>query len=146
MYSIKKQIIQFIVMTIVGVLFNPMNILSYKLNDIYLSSVLFYSGLLMAANMIWSHEIVHYLSEGMFNVYIFVLGIILSVIISIFLLRNQLFVNDKQWLRRMIGHHSSALTSSSKIIDRTDNKKIKSLSKNIIETQTKEIDLMKSML
>jgi len=62
------------------------------------------------------------------------------------LLRNQLFVNDKQWLRRMIGHHSSALTSSNKIIDRTDNKKIKSLSKNIIETQTKEIDLMKSML
>ena len=66
--------------------------------------------------------------------------------ISIFLLRNQLFVDDKQWLRRMIGHHSSALTSSNKIIDRTDNKKIKSLSKNIIETQTKEIDLMKSML
>jgi uncharacterized protein (DUF305 family) len=63
-----------------------------------------------------------------------------------FLLRNQLFVNDKQWLIRMIGHHSSALTSSSKIIDRTDNKKIKSLSKNIIETQTKELDLMKSML
>ena len=45
------QIIMFIVMVIVGMLFNPMNILAYKLDHLYLSLTLFYGGLLMAANM-----------------------------------------------------------------------------------------------
>lgn len=150
MRSLKTQFIQFIVMTIVGILFNPMNILAYKLDHLYLSSILFYSGLLMASNMIWAHEIVSYMSENMsenmFNQYTFYFGILLSILISIFLLRNQLFVNDKQWLRRMIGHHSTALTSSNLIYNRTNNKEVKELAGNIIDTQTKEIDLMKSML
>lgn len=146
MHSLKTQFIQFIVMTIVGILFNPMNILAYKLDHLYLSTILFYSGLLMASNMIWAHEIVSYMSENMFNQYTFYFGILLSILISIFLLRNQLFVNDKQWLRRMIGHHSTALTSSNLIYNRTNNKEVKELAGNIIDTQTKEIDLMKSML
>lgn len=133
-------------MTFVGILFNPMNILAYKLNHIYLSTVLFYSGLLMAANMIWAHEIVLYLSENVFNFFIFAFGIILSILISVFLLRNQLFVGDKQWLRRMISHHSTALTSSNKIYNKTNNDKVKQLAGDIIDTQTKEIQLMQSML
>jgi hypothetical protein len=146
MHSLKTQIIQFIVMTFVGILFNPMNILAYKLNHLYLSTVLFYSGLLMAANMIWAHEIVLYLSENVFNFFIFAFGIILSILISVFLLRNQLFVGDKQWLRRMISHHSTALTSSNKIYNKTNNDKVKQLAGDIIDTQTKEIQLMQSML
>jgi hypothetical protein len=136
----------FFVMVIVGVLFNPMNILAYRINDLYSSLTLFYGGLLMASNMIWAHEIVHYLSMGHFDIRIFSIGIVLSVGISIFLLRKQLFVDDKQWLRRMISHHSTALTTSHIIYNKTNNPKLKKLSKEIIETQEKEIDLMKSML
>ena len=33
-------------MTIIGMLFNPMNILAYKFTDLYLSLTLFYGGLL----------------------------------------------------------------------------------------------------
>ena len=66
--------------------------------------------------------------------------------ISILLLRNQLFVNDKEWLKRMISHHSTALTTSHKIYKKTNNSKLKDLSKNIIDTQEKEIQLMKSMV
>ena len=73
-------------------------------------------------------------------------GIILSISVSILLLRKQLFVNDKQWLRRMISHHSTALTTSHKILNRTSNPKLKELAKEIIDTQEKEIQLMKSML
>ena len=142
----KKQIIMFIVMVIVGILFNPMNILAYRFSDLYISQTLFYGGVLMASNMIWAHEIVHYLSMGLFDIRIFSIGIVLSVGISIFLLRKQLFVDDKQWLRRMISHHSTALTTSHIIYNKTNNPKLKQLSKEIIETQEKEIHLMKSML
>jgi len=133
-------------MIIVGMLFNPMNILAYRINDLYISLTLFYGGLLMASNMIWAHEIVHYLSMGHFNTYVFLFGIILSVLVSILLLRRQLFVNDKQWLRRMISHHSTALTTSNKIYNKTNNPTLKKLANEIIDTQEREIQLMKSML
>jgi NhaP-type Na+/H+ and K+/H+ antiporter len=57
-----EQIILFIVMFFVGLLLNPMNILAYRLSDLYLSITLIYSALFMASNMLWSHQIVHYLS------------------------------------------------------------------------------------
>ena len=142
----KNQSIMFVIMVIVGMLFNPMNILAYRFSDLYISQTLFYGGLLMASNMMWAHEIVHYLSMGHFNSLIFFMGIILSFIVSFVLLRNQFIVDDKQWLKRMISHHSTALTTSNKIYERTSNPKIKVLSKEIINTQEREIELMKSML
>ena len=142
----KKQIIMFIVMIVIGMTLNPMNILAYRISDLYISTTLFYGGLLMASNMIWAHEIVHYLSMGHFNIIFFFIGIILSIIVSILLLRKQILVDDKQWLRRMISHHSTALTTSHKILNKTNNPKIKKLAKKIIVTQEQEIKLMKSML
>tara|TARA_B100001142_G_scaffold189776_1_gene188915 strand:+ start:1127 stop:1525 length:399 start_codon:yes stop_codon:yes gene_type:complete len=132
-------------MVIVGILFNPMNMLAYRFNDLYLSLTLFYGGLLMASNMIWSHELIHYFSMGHFNIKIFIIGIILSGI-CVLLLRNQFLVSDKEWLKRMISHHSTALTTSHKIKKNTKHKKIKELSNDIIEVQEKEITLMKSLL
>ena len=143
---LQHQMIMFIVMFFVGILFNPMNILAYRIDDLYLSLTLSYGGLLMASNMIWAHEIVHYLSMGHFNMTVFSIGIILSLFVSLFLLQQQLFVNDEQWLKRMISHHSTALTTSNIIYNRTNNPDIKKLSKEIIDTQEKEIQLMKSML
>ena len=137
--------ILFVVMVIVGMLFNPMNILAYRWPDLYISQTLFYGGLLMASNMMWVHEIVHYLSMGHFNMLIFSIGTLLSICISI-LLRQQILVDDKQWLRRMIPHHSTALTTSHKIYNKSTNPQIKKLAKEIIDTQEKEIKLMKSML
>ena len=142
----KGLIFMFIVMVIVGMLFNPMNILAYRFSDLYISLTLFYGGLLMASNMMWAHEIVHYLSMGHFNMLVFSVGIILSIIVSILLLRQQLLVDDNQWLRRMIPHHSTALTTTHKIYNKTNNPKIKKLAKEIIDTQEKEIQLMKSLL
>jgi len=142
----KTHIIMFIVMVIVGVLFNPMNVLAFRINDLYLSLTLFYGGLLMASNMIWAHEIVHYLSMGHFNKYVFLIGIVLSISFTILLLRKQFFVDEEQWLRRMISHHSTALTTSHIIYKKTKNEKVKQLAGDIIETQEKEILLMKSLL
>ena len=79
-------------MVLVGILFNPMNILANQFNDLYLSLTLFYGGLLMASNMIWSHEIINYLLSNHFNTKVFFIGVILSMF-SVYLLRNQVFVN-----------------------------------------------------
>ena len=144
--TLNSHIIMFIVMVLVGILFNPMNILAYRVEDLYLSKTLFYGGLLMASNMVWAHEIVHYISMGHINIRVFTIGILLSLCVSIFLLREQFMINDKQWLKRMISHHSTALTTSHIINKRTQNYKIKQLSNEIINTQEKEISLMKSML
>jgi len=133
-------------MIVVGVLFNPMNALAYRINDLYLSSTLFYGGILMASNMIWAHEIIHHLSMGHFNMKIFSIGILISILTTILLLRNQLFVDDEQWLRRMISHHSTALTTSHIIHDTTKNPAVQQLAREIIETQEREILLMKSMI
>jgi len=144
--SLTHHLIQFIVMIIVGILFNPMNVLAFRLSDLYLSLTLFYGGMLMASNMVWSHEIVHYLSMGHFNKNIFFIGIILSLLITFLLLRNQFLVDDTQWLKRMISHHSTALTTSHNIVKITKNKKLKKLARDIIDTQEKEIALMISMI
>ena len=142
----KFQIIMFIIMVIIGIFFNPMNILAYRFNDLYLSLTLFYGGLLMASNMIWAHEIIKYLNIGKINTIVLFIGIAMSISVSILLLREQLLVDDKQWLKRMISHHSTALTTSHKIYNKTKDPNIKKLSKQIIETQEKEIEQMKSML
>ena len=139
-------LITFITMVINGILFNPMNALAYKLNHLYLSLTLFYGGLLMASNMIWAHELIHYISMGHINIKTFIIGVLLSIIIVLVLLRNQLFVNDNEYLKRMISHHSTALTTSYIINKKTKDKKIKELSNNIINTQLKEIEIMKNLL
>ena len=136
----------FIIMIIVGISFNPMNILAYRFEDLYLSLTLLYGGILMASNMIWAHEIVHYFTYGHINIVVFFLGILLSILCSILLLRKQFIVNDNQWLRRMIPHHSTALTTSHKIYKKSNNSKIKQLALEIIKTQEREIKLMKNLL
>ena len=135
----------FIIMIITGIILNPMNVLLYRFSDLYMSQTLFYGGLLMASNMIWVHEIVHYLDVGHFNLNVFFIGIIMSMFVFI-LLRKQIAINDEQWLRRMISHHSTALTTSHNIYRKTNNIRIKQLANNIIHTQEREIKLMKSML
>lgn len=103
----------------------------------------------MASNMIWSHEIIHYLSMGHFNKKVFIIGIVLSLF-SVLLLRTQLFVDDKQWLKRMIGHHSTALTTTTRLLKNNNlfkyNSKLYRIAKSIVLNQKLEISYMKTML
>ena len=144
MDSPKFQIIQFIVMVIVGMAFNPMNALAYRTSDLYVSQTLFYGGLLMASNMIWSHEIVHLLTMRHLDIPRFFIGIGLSCI-CVYLLRSQFYVNDIQWLKRMISHHSTALTTSHRVAETSENPQIVSLANDIIRVQEQEITLMKQL-
>ena len=145
MNDLKYQSIMFVIMVFVGILFNAMNMLAFRFDDLYLSLTLFYGGLIMASNMIWAHEIIHFIYHGKMNKIIFAIGIILTIITT-FIIRSQIFVNDNQWLRRMISHHSTALTTSHKIKNKTQNPELKQLAEDIINTQEKEISQMKQLL
>ena len=140
------QCIQFIIMLIIAIVLNPMNVLLYQVEDFYFSLTLFYSGLFMVSNMMWAHEVIHYLYAGQINLIIFSIGIILAISTGLLLLRSQFLVNDKQWLKRMITHHSSAITTSKNIQKKTKSNKIKQLANEIIDTQLKEIQLMRKYL
>lgn len=140
-----NQLTTFIIMFIIGITLNPMNVLVFDITHIYASTTLIYSGLLMASNMIWAHEIVHYFQYKRFNATIFIVGILLSLV-SMVLLRFQTNVNGKEWLKRMITHHSTALTTSNQILNKTNDENIRNLARNIINTQNKEINIMKQMI
>ena len=136
-------------MIIIGMLFNPMSMLAYRLDHLYNSTTLFYGGIMMASNMVWGHQIVHYLQMGHFDTRIFLIGVAMSFLTAKFLLRGQLFVTTRQWLKRMIPHHSTALTTTNKLIEnevvRKDSKLYR-LAKDIIYNQEREILLMKTYL
>ena len=79
------------------------------------------------------------------NIKLLLIFSILSIML-VWMLRTQFLVGDNDWLKRMISHHSTALTTSHKILNRTNNSQIKELANDIIETQEREIKLMKSLL
>ena len=129
----------------IGLIFNAMNILANSYNDLYFSLTLLYSALFMASNMCLLEIVMYYNHTGIFPVMLFTFFLILSVVIAL-MLRQQFMVDDKQWLRRMIGHHSTAIQTSEKIKDRTKDPLIRDLATDIIRTQKEEIHLMKGML
>ena len=89
---------------------------------------------------------------GMYNIAVpemskfFYIPFLLILIILIYLYRNQVYIQDKDYLKEMIEHHSMAVLTSKNISKKTDNMKVKELSNNIINTQESEIDKMKSIL
>jgi len=148
MNIVKNNFILFCVMFVCALFFNPMNILAYRLDDLYVSVTLIYASLYMASNMIWSHQIVHYLQMGHFNKQIFLFGIGMSLFF-VYLMKNQVGIGYKQWIRRMIPHHSTALTSTNKLLENSQAASggtVYRLAKDIVYNQEREIAFMKHML
>ncbi|SDD19831.1 DUF305 domain-containing protein [Williamwhitmania taraxaci] len=65
-------------------------------------------------------------------------------VLSLILLRTQTPIGDKQYMKAMIPHHSSAILTS-KHADIKD-PEVKELSEKIIESQEEEIAQMKAIL
>lgn len=63
---------------------------------------------------------------------------------SFFMLRSQAFIDEEQFMRSMIPHHSSAILVSQEAT--ITDPEVKRLSRQIIESQKKEIDEMKKIL
>lgn len=68
------------------------------------------------------------------------------LIVFIYLYRNQIYIEDKDYLEEMIEHHSMALLTSDEILQKTKSERVKRLAENIIMTQEKEIEYMKELI
>ena len=148
----------FLVNIVIAMSFNGVNILAYDFRDIYFSVTLLYASMLMFTNSLWGYQIIRYLSYNKFSTTMFSAGIIATIIVSL-LLRNQVFVDDKQYLRRMISYQSATVQASSIILEKLKNnvdlqndnesnakKKVIQLAETIFKTQKPQILKMKKIL
>ena len=141
--------------SILAGLFSSMNVWSDKVSDIrfHLNDV--YMIGLMASLMILFHRLfnaqhVMMSDKSTTNISIsisisFYIIMICIIICFVYAIRTQLFLNDKQYIKGMIPHHSMALHASKHILEHTNNPHIKELAENIIRTQKNEIELMKKL-
>lgn len=75
--------------------------------------------------------------------------VVIAITITVFTLaliglRTQAFINDEQYMLGMIPHHSSAILTSNQATIKDP--AVKNLSQQIINTQIREIELMKELL
>ena len=78
-----------------------------------------------------------------FGLFVLVLSTILGAFI--YLYKKQIGVNDANYLTEMIEHHSMAILTSSEIVKKTKNPRVKRLAKQILAKQKEEIKIMRSL-
>ena len=128
-----------IIFNILAGLLSTMNVYVDKLSDISFSLNDVYMIGLMTSYMILFMSLYYKDFHTMFISFVFV-GIFLYCI------RSQIFINEKQYLKGMIPHHSMAIHMSKRLFEKNKQNSIKELLVNIIQTQEKEIDYMKQRI
>ncbi len=114
-------------------------------DHIYLSTTRLYMALLMASAMSFIMLLMmrKMYTDNKMNTIILSSSIIVFVVALVFM-RNQTFISDRQYMKGMIPHHSSAILFS-KHATLTD-PEVKKLSQEIIRSQEQEIAQMKAIL
>jgi hypothetical protein len=74
------------------------------------------------------------------------LSLIFMLVMFIYLYRNQIYIDDKEYLKEMIEHHSMAILTSDSILQKTRSSRVTKLAENIISTQEKEIEYMQQLI
>jgi len=74
------------------------------------------------------------------------LSLFFVLYLFIYLYRNQMYIEDKDYLEEMIEHHSMAILTSDEILQKTKSERVKKLAESILTTQEKEIEYMKQLL
>lgn len=120
------------------IMVNSLNDITHNVGKVYLVFIMCFSMVLVEVGM----QDMHY---GIFSgaKYVLIIGLIA---LFVYLYRNQVAVNDKEYLKNMIEHHSMAVHTSAEILKKTDNYNIAKLAKNIIQKQLDELREMKDLL
>ena len=77
---------------------------------------------------------------------IYYVSLFIVLVMFGYLYRNQVYIDDKDYLNEMIEHHSMALLTSEEILQKTHSERVKKLAENIIVTQEKEIEYMRKLI
>ena len=101
----------------------------YSLNDIYMA-------FLMTGWMFFFMGLIYH------HWYISIIGIVF-ILLSLWCIRKQFFINQKQYINGMIPHHSMAIHMSKKLLNKQNT--IQPFLQNIIENQENEIVYMKQL-
>jgi len=128
-----------IIIGLISGILSSMNIWAAKIDDARLHLNDIYMALLMTAWMILFESILHYNQT-------YIVCSIIAIIIIIYMIRNQVFISDEQYLSGMIPHHSMAILMSEKIKNKSNNPILIKLANNIITSQNREIDIMNKLL
>jgi hypothetical protein len=128
-------IIQFFVMSVI--MTNNVSNITFSLGKFYISVIM---ALLMGLLEIIMYDTqMKTLNTIYFIVFMFLL------VIFVYVYRNQVYIDDEEYLKEMIEHHSIAILTSEEILQKTKSERVKRLVENIILTQQKEIEFMKQL-
>ena len=124
----------FFIMILSGIL-STMNVWVDKIDDIRFSMNDAYMILLMTGWM--------FLFMGVFyqEMNVMLIGLLL-VMVNIWCIRTQFLITETQYKLGMIPHHSMTVHMSRKLLEKDNN--ISSFVQNIIQTQEKEINILKN--
>ena len=111
------------------------NHMRFHLNDAYMI-------ILMTAWMILFESLYHYNHEPTFVIPVLA---VIVIIVVMYMIRKQIWINDQQFIAGMIPHHSMAILMAERIKEKSENPQIINLANNIIKTQNLEIALMEKM-
>lgn len=117
---------------------NSITDITFTLGNAYIS---LFMGLLMGLVEVIMYDMRYNVMSVKYYV-----GLLIMSAICVYLYRYQIGINDKQYLEEMIEHHSMALLTSERIVEKTENYDVAALSKSILQTQTDEINKMRDIL
>ena len=129
-------IIQFIVMSCI--MTNSYKNITFTIGKFYMSVIM---ALLMGLLEVLMFDI-HMRIISLY--YYLILFFMLSIFI--YLYRNQIYIEDKDYLTEMIEHHSMAVLTSEEILQKTQSERVKKLAQSILTTQEKEIEYMRQLI
>ena len=116
-----------------------------KLDHIYLSTTRAYMSLLMVTPMaLLMLALMPMMFENKKLNAIIAITSITVFILALTFLRQQTFISDKQYMKAMIPHHSSAILVSQEA--KLTDPEVRKLAEEIIQSQEKEIAEMKQLL
>ncbi len=117
----------------------------FEFNHIYISVMRTYMTLLMVSAMSISMLLFMWKMYTNSKLNYLILGISIFIFcFSLYGVRTQNLINDVQWMKAMIPHHSSAILTSSKA--NIKDPEVKKLADDIVKAQEKEIAEMKAMI
>ena len=105
----------------------------------------FYMSVIMALLMGLLEVLMYDIHMRMISVSYY-LSLFFVLYLFIYLYRNQMYIEDKDYLEEMIEHHSMAILTSDEILQKTKSERVKKLAESILTTQEKEIEYMKQLL
>ena len=129
-------IIQLTVMS--GIMTNSYKNITFSVGKFYMASIM---ALLMGLLEVLMFD-VHMRTISMQ----YYLGLLFLLVVFVYLYRNQVYIEDTDYLEEMIEHHSMALLTSEEILQKTQSERVKKLAENIISTQEKEIAYMRQLV